>query len=384
MTITTTTREPLAPNPNGSRTFPLLRRKASNPSLPQISSSSTEIAPSAHPSIYEASAHPSADSLVFRNSLAKAADDLAWLQGIDPVHKPHRLDVITEKNSRSTLVTQRSVSVNGTGALSTSGASWADAGGKTQGKGVEGMAWLVGTKQPGILGTASSGTQNVLGDAVTTRRTAGNRRSHTNPLPKVKASRFSEVLSSSDTSLPPAYDTFRKLPHTAPPHRGSTPPGLPTFNTPAAQNYKLPRPPMRLRDYVKRESPRKEYKRQTYQLPPGVVMRGERGVLVRGKWRAGISGHLGGEMGRENLHYRSVGLQDGGARAIPEVREGTRSELRRILEGIRGICPCTGKSVDGEPGQPARIRSLRGGLMTVRVGRGRYGGEVEDGAAMNF
>ena len=377
----TTVREPLSSNPNGTttRTFPLLRRKASNPSFPQFASSE-ETKPSTHPSIYDASAHPSTDSLGLATSLAKAADDLAWLQGVDPVHKPHRLDAITEKNSRSTLVTQRSVSVGGKGAISSKGTAWGDGEAKTQMKGVEGMAWLVGTKQPGITSAIPSSMGNTLSTAAV-KKPNGHRRSYTAPLPEIRSSRFSEILSS-DESPPPVYNIFPKRPHRAPLHRENTPPGLPTFNTPAAQRYVLPRPPLRLRDYVKRDSPRREYKRQTHRLPPGAVMRGEGGILVRGRWRAGVSGHTGREIGRQDMRYRTAATPNPRDRPVPEVRESVQSGWRKALKGLKDMCLCTPPTADEVPEQPVRMRSSRRRPVSGWVGRGRW--QAEEGAAVHF
>ena len=364
-------REPLAPNPNGAtlRTFPLLRRKAPNPSLPQFSSS-TETPASAHPSVYDASAHPSADSLIIATNLAKAADDLAWLQGIDPVHKPHRLDAITEKNSRSTLVTHRSFSVGASGPKSIGAASWADESENGKKKAVEDMAWLVGTKQSGFVGTTPSSVHNALATTIT-RRPKGHVKYYTTPLPRTRTSRFSEILSS-EASPPHIEETLPKLPHRDPPHRSATPPGLPTFNTPAAEQYKLSRPQMRLRDYVKRDSPLREYKRQTHRLPPGVLMRGEGRFFVKGKWRAGPSGHLGGEMGRENLHYRTPAVQPRiMERSVPDVREASQSDWKRVLKSLRGTCLCaTTEEVNNEVREPPmRVRSLRSGMGNRWVDR---------------
>lgn len=274
--------------------------------------------------------------------------------------------------------------MSGTAGMSTSAASWSDGRGTSPGKGFEGMAWLVGTKQPGIIVTTPSSVQATLGsmEIGATKVPTGHQRSYTTPLPQTRTSRFSEVLSSSDTGDCLVHDVFPKRPHQEPPRRGTTPEGLPTFNTDAAGRYTLPRPPTRLRDYVKRESPRTEHKRQTRHLPPGVVMRGDDGVLVRGKWRAGVSGHLGGEMGRENMHYRSRGRQAHQDRTVSEVRGETRSDLRRILEAIRNLCPCSGSTVEELPAQPVRVRRSGDDFRRVRRGRGRFGGER--GPATNF
>ncbi|KAL8966902.1 MAG: hypothetical protein Q9183_003162, partial [Haloplaca sp. 2 TL-2023] len=91
-----------------------------------------------------------------------------------------------------------------------------------------------------------------------------------------------------------------------PPERSATPPGLPTFNTPAAINYRLPSPKLSFRQrFSPHPSPEEvTYKRQTSHLPPGVVMRGEGGELIRGRWRQGFqSGHTGyGTQGQITNH----------------------------------------------------------------------------------
>lgn len=81
-------------------------------------------------------------------------------------------------------------------------------------------------------------------------------------------------------------------PHLPPPERVPTPPGLPTFGKPEAINYRLPPPKTRFRDYFRSPSiAAQEYKRQTAGLPRGVVMRGENGVMVWGKFTPIVSGH---------------------------------------------------------------------------------------------
>ena len=79
-----------------------------------------------------------------------------------------------------------------------------------------------------------------------------------------------------------------------PPERIPTPPGLPKFGQPEAINYRLPPPKTRFRDNfrLKMSPEEQEYRRQTVGLPRGVVMRGENGVMVRGKFTPIVSGHL--------------------------------------------------------------------------------------------
>ncbi|KAL8946562.1 MAG: hypothetical protein Q9222_007061, partial [Ikaeria aurantiellina] len=105
--------------------------------------------------------------------------------------------------------------------------------------------------------------------------------------------------SSSKLNLPiePTHD---------PPQRLPTPPGLPTFNTPEAINYRLPSPHLSFRERLRRQPSQAaiQYRRQTARLPPGVVMRGEAGELIRGRWKqGGHSGHTGyGTQGALDSH----------------------------------------------------------------------------------
>ncbi|KAL8803856.1 MAG: hypothetical protein Q9182_002912 [Xanthomendoza sp. 2 TL-2023] len=116
--------------------------------------------------------------------------------------------------------------------------------------------------------------------------------------------------SSSKSSLSSAESyTPQALPNTPihdPPARMPTPPGLPTFNTPEAINYRLPSPKQTLREKLRhRPSPEIiQHYRQTAHLPPGVVMRGDNGELIRGRWRqGGHSGHTGyGNQGALTSH----------------------------------------------------------------------------------
>lgn len=109
-----------------------------------------------------------------------------------------------------------------------------------------------------------------------------------------------------------------------PPLRIPTPPGLPKFNTPAASNYQLLAPPLRFRDFFRLNETReeREWIAQTAALPRGAIMRGDDGVLVRGRFRAGQSGHTGG-FGRPG---------EGNRGAIPMLRVPTpaRDSVRLV------------------------------------------------------
>ncbi|KAL8815029.1 MAG: hypothetical protein Q9223_005796, partial [Gallowayella weberi] len=121
---------------------------------------------------------------------------------------------------------------------------------------------------------------------------------------------YSPPDSSSKSSLSSAENcTLRALPNTPihdPPARMPTPSGLPTFNTPEAINYRLPAPKLSFREKFRHwPSPETiQHYRQTAHLPPGVVMRGDNGELIRGRWRqGGFSGHTGyGNQGALSSH----------------------------------------------------------------------------------
>ncbi|KAL8693266.1 MAG: hypothetical protein Q9218_001867 [Villophora microphyllina] len=107
-------------------------------------------------------------------------------------------------------------------------------------------------------------------------------------------------LKSSQSSESSTQDkTMQPIPNTPthdPPERMPTPPGLPKFNTPEAINYRLPSPQIGFRQKFHRHPTPEQivYRRQTSHLPPGVVMRGEHGELIRGKYKqGGLSGHTG-------------------------------------------------------------------------------------------
>lgn len=110
-----------------------------------------------------------------------------------------------------------------------------------------------------------------------------------------RITRFFKSSSDENTDTSLAENKYPCQPVHAPPDRAPTPPGLPTFNTPEAASYRLPYPPLRLRTFFRIGSTQeeREYERATAELPAGAVMRGDNGVIVRGRWQATQSGHTG-------------------------------------------------------------------------------------------
>ena len=101
--------------------------------------------------------------------------------------------------------------------------------------------------------------------------------------------------SESSAPAPPSPLPQPNRPIYFPPRRSPTPPNLPSFGKPEAINYRLPPPPKpkRLRDRLSTPTTEElEWRRQTIGLPKGVVMRGEGGVLIRGKFNGIRSGHF--------------------------------------------------------------------------------------------
>ena len=102
--------------------------------------------------------------------------------------------------------------------------------------------------------------------------------------------------SSSDSSAAPPFPLPQpNRPIHLPPQRSPTPPDLPSFGKPEALDYRLPPlpKPKRFRDRLGTPTLEElEWRRQTVGLPKGVVMRGEDGLLVRGKFSGIRSGHL--------------------------------------------------------------------------------------------
>ena len=290
-----TTNEYRTPTPSPphatAKKGPVLRRKPSQHALyPQLDSS--ESYPSPHDSIYEASTvNLSTENVGWYDakdwaipSTVKDAAPLSWQSDDSKIcssndhpswedtvldssghgvpvsflqetlspkqHTPHKLFPITEQNSLATLRTGASKStLKGHPSAST-----------------------IRPISPGLKGKK--------------RKSFSASDIPTNPAP----------LPITQTPSPPASpQSFctPMEPHHPPPLRIPTPPGLPTFNAPAASNYRLPPPNIRFRDRFRSPTAaEREWVAQTVGLPKGVVMRGEGGVLVRGKFTPIRSGHF--------------------------------------------------------------------------------------------
>ena len=247
-----------------------LRRKPTQRHLTHNIDSS-ESFPSTHTSLYDASLETEPESVVFTTSKWSSplpeigVDGTApWMDTVcdpdgNPVpgsflqpistsrkdHKPHELYPITEHNSLATLRSCFSVSSTAT----------------------------LRARSPGLSGRHKKSFS--LTDLPTPIETQH---------------------SSSDSPAPPPSPLPQpNRPIHFPPQRSPTPPNLPSFGKPEALEYRLPPPPKskRIRDRLGTPSPEElEWRRQTVGLPKGVVMRGDDGLLVRGKFSGIRSGHL--------------------------------------------------------------------------------------------
>ena len=157
---------------------------------------------------------------------------------------------------------------------------------------------------------------------------------------------------------------YPTIPKENPPTRIPTPPGLPTFNTPAAAAYRLRSPSSTsFRDIFRFHRTPEEVRwfAQTRALPHGTVMRGEDGTLVRGRWRPSQSGHTGnvrdggnrGVLGNQlygapnvtTPHYISPQGPHGG-RGVPS-NDAKLSCWVKLGEAFCTICCGVEKSEDG-------------------------------------
>ena len=255
---------PPSPTSATAKTGPFPRRKPAHQGL-NAHFDSSESYPSPHSSIYEASlvqlssteelkrkggeydvpAHTTDDGPAsWENIVVDALGNLVPASFLQPpatknAHIPHELYPITERSSLATL--KASLTIQGQTSTST-----------------------LRPHSPGLNG----------------KKRKSFSLSNLPPTPERRS------------SLPPSPLPIPARPHLPPPERVPTPPGLPTFGKPEAVNYRLPPPKTRFRDCFRSPSrAEQEYKRQTAGLPRGVVMRGENGVMVRGKFTPIVSGH---------------------------------------------------------------------------------------------
>ena len=173
-----------------------------------------------------------------------------------------------------------------------------------------------------------------------------------------RSSRFFKSSSSDSTFLTAGTKpTFPNQPCQPPPSRVPTPPGLPKFNTSAASNYQLPAPTLRFRDLFRLDNTpeEREWIAQTAALPRGVVMRGDNGVLVRGRFRAGQSGHTGG--------FGRAGEGDLGAIPMLGIPTPVRHGVRRVAP-IEGATRGQDEMVQGRPSHNVDVpESVQGPAM---------------------
>ena len=307
---------PPSPTSATAKTGPVPRHKPARQGL-NADLDSSESYPSPHSSIYEASlVHLSSTEELkqkgreqdvpphttdngpasWENIIMDASGSLVPASFLQPpatknAHIPHELYPITEKSSLATL--KASLSVQGQASTST-----------------------LRPRSPGLNG----------------KKRKSFSLSNLPPTPERRS------------SLPPSPLPIPARPHLPPPERVATPPGLPTFGKPEAINYRLPPPKTRFRDYFR--SPRiaeQEYNRQTARLPRGVVMRGENGVMVWGKFTPIVSGH---HPPQHQIHsfFRApnpADLTEAEPPAEPEQASDTRRHAARARNGENAATPAS-------------------------------------------
>jgi hypothetical protein len=249
---------PPSPPSATAKTGPALRHKSMHLSLnPELDSS--ESYPSPHSSIYEASLVHQSEERVdiippyttddnhspWDNIVPDASGNpvpVSFLQASPSkdVHVPHELYPITERSSLATIRASLSL-LRDQGSIPT-----------------------LRPRSPGLNGKKS------------------------------KAFSLTDLPPMPERHSPPTPALLTPVrPQKPPPERIPTPPGLPTFGQPEAVNYRLPPPKSRFRDNFRTPTPeQREYNRQTIGLPKGIVMRGDNGVVVRGKFIPIVSGHF--------------------------------------------------------------------------------------------
>jgi len=331
MSLTLDSRPPLEPTTNEvhtpspthpagtAKTGPVLRHKSSHHALKPNLDSSEEY-PSPHSSIYEASViqaspeniesyetyntydtydfvaparttdePPSWDNIIVNDEGEGVPISFLQPPSTKKTHTPHELYPITEQSSFATLRPSTSFTMKGRTSTST-----------------------LRPRSPGLNGKKRKSFS--LSDVP--------------PTP---------IEEPTQESPPPSPLPRPVQPHQAPPERMHTPPGLPTFNRPEAINYRLPPPKSSWRDGCFRASKEEvEWRKQTVGLPKGVIMRGENGVLVRGKFTPIRSGHLPPFPAQRHTVFQTPGQYEEPepARAVP-VPQSQREEAQPFIRAER-------------------------------------------------
>ncbi|MCJ1314552.1 hypothetical protein MMC25_008234 [Agyrium rufum] len=337
-----------------------LRRKGSHRHLPSSAYDSSDFSPSPHSSIYEAPYYSppsvSKENISIRTSslgqtkrtfvtggrrnsassetleaaalpgegcVARPTSPLSLRTGLPnrSIHLPTPLETIIERKSFATLRLRRSASLKG---RRRSFLSY-----RTSSKSLlrkrksKELTPGPGTENTSVSHAAPRHGDDVLDtleDAVHERMSRRKKSFSVNDVTirrhlsryffKSSTDSYTPSIASLNGVTPYSTQRFPVMPHTSPPHRVPTPPGLPTFNTEAAANYRLPPPPIRLRDMFRFTSTPEEaeWTTQTLGLPRGAIMRGTDGTLVKGRWRPGQSGQTGTHLNAGEIKKRRGAL----------------------------------------------------------------------------
>ncbi|MCJ1433048.1 hypothetical protein MMC27_002407 [Xylographa pallens] len=183
--------------------------------------------------------------------------------------------------------------------------------------------------------------------------------------------------SSSAAVLPhPPNPVYPVTPSNPPPPRMPTPPGIPKFNTPAATAYRLPYPSSNFRSIFRRNKTPEErqWLAQTARLPQGVLMRGEDGVFVRGRWRPSQSGHTG--------NVRLLGARRGAAHPLHTAPFANVSAATTSGMNVHGRTSTAARTAGREVEQP--VLQDVGGLLDVNLESGPRSGNVHGPVSMSL
>ena len=340
-----------------SREFSL-RHKIAVQQLPHLDSS--ESYPSYHSSLYDASLDHGLESKCTDSMSNKASDHAAeelfdstnahLIPTTDQLraHQPHLLDPIIERSSNSTLRPSMSRDTH---------------------------------RHQNVATTAS--LFSLRPHTIGLRKEVGRLHEKSFSLPDLSSSHYPLSLLAPSVEAGDRLSLYPLTPSHPPPTRTPTPPNLPPFGTTAAMNYRLPPPtvPSRPPQASKRDStyttpssdPKtstsrtsklkkcfrptlpstapemSEWRRQTRGLPRGgVVMRGDDGTLVRGRFYPGVSGQLGvpargwaGGVPRQvgTAQAPAGGIDNGIARSAPEQGPGHHDRNFRGENGGLSLSP---------------------------------------------